>query len=244
MNTTSTPLRGWALEFARRWNAHTHSVFLLHGNIHDVFPTREGYAPLKTFLMKRLLPEGRVTLYYDIGDGLSFGAPEMQTRFFEWLQVFDSVEGTNFSQTGAPRNFTQLAPLLRRFVLAAADERKGPANVSIIIDFAEKIIPATEESGASQDERMALVTLLKWAASPEFRRSDASVVLITESAGELHPDLIQNPHVAQIRLDLPDLEDRAAFLRVEFDAQKSDLTLEQFAERSSGLSLLRLRHLQ
>jgi SpoVK/Ycf46/Vps4 family AAA+-type ATPase len=243
MNTPSTPLRGWALEFARRWNAHTYSVFLLHGNIHDVFPTREGYASLKSFLMKRLLPEGRMTLFYDIGDGLTFGAPEMQKRFFEWVQLFDSVEGTNFSETGLPRNFTQLAPLLRRFILAAADERKAPANVSIIIDFAEKIIPATEESGASQEERMALVTLLKCASSSEFRRADAGVILITESAGELHSDLLQNPHVAQVRLELPDLEDRAAFLRAEFDGDKSDLTPEQLAERSSGLSLLRVRHL-
>src|SRR5688572_9612410 len=177
MNTTiNTPLRGWALEFARRWNAHTHSVFLLHGNIHDIFPTREGYAPLKSFLMKRLLPESRLSLFYDIGDGLSFGAPEMQKRFFEWLQIFDSVEGTNFCQTGAPRSFTQLAPLLRRYFIASAEERKVPANVTLIIDFAEKIIPATEESGASQDERMALVTLLKWASSPEIRRADVSVV--------------------------------------------------------------------
>src|SRR5436190_8630591 len=88
MITPISPLRGWPLEFARRWNAHTHSVFLLHGNIHDVFPTREGYAPLKSFLMRRLLPEGRLMLFYDIGDGLSFGSPEMQKRFYEWLQIF------------------------------------------------------------------------------------------------------------------------------------------------------------
>jgi AAA+ superfamily predicted ATPase len=241
--TTTTPLRGWALEFARRWNAHTHSVFLLHGNIHDVFPTREGYAPLKSFLMRRLLPEGRLTLYYDIGDGLSFGAPEMQKRFYEWLQIFDSVEGTNFSQTGAPRAFTQLAPLLRRFFIAMADERKAPGGVSLVIDFAEKIIPATEESGASQDERMSLVTLLKWAASPDLRRADVGIILIAESSGELHGDLLQNPHVAQIRLDLPDLEDRAAFVAAEFDEKQSELTAQQLAERSSGLSLLRVRHL-
>ena len=243
MSTTSTPLRGWALEFARRWNAHTHSLFLLHGNIHDVFPTREGYAPLKSFLMRRLLPEGRMTLFYDIGDGLTFGAPEIQKRFFEWLQIFDNVEGTNFATVGPPRSFTQLAPLLRRFILASADERKSPGAVTLIIDFAEKIIPATEESGASQDERMALVTLLKWASSPELRRLDAGVVLITESAGELHPDILQNPHVTQIRLDLPDLEDRAAFLQTDLDEKQSDLTADQLAERSSGLSLLRIRHL-
>src|SRR2546423_14043089 len=55
------PLRGWALELARRWNGGTYSVFILHGNIFDVFPVQEGkgvtYAPLKTFLARRLFPE-------------------------------------------------------------------------------------------------------------------------------------------------------------------------------------------
>jgi AAA+ superfamily predicted ATPase len=238
-----TPLRTWALEFARRWNADTHSLFLLHGNILDIFATPQGYAPLKGFLIRRLFPERRMVLFYDIGDGLSFGAPEMQKRFFEWLELFDSVEGTNYRQTGLPRSFTQLAPLLRRFFLAAEEDRKGARGVTLVIDFPEKIIPASEESGASQDERMALVTLLKWAASPELRHMDAGIILVAESVGELHNDLLQSPHVAQIRLDLPDAEDRAAFLAAELDVKESDLTLEQVAQRTSGLSLLRIRHL-
>ena len=31
------PLRGWALELARRWNGGTYSLFVLHGNIFDLF---------------------------------------------------------------------------------------------------------------------------------------------------------------------------------------------------------------
>lgn len=237
------PLRTWALEFARRWNADTHSLFLLHGNIHDVFATPDGYSPLKGFLMRRLFPDRRMVLFYDIGDGLSFGAPDMQKRFFEWLEVFDSVEGTAYSASGLPRSFTQLATLLRRFFLAAADDKKAPRGVTLVIDFPEKIIPATEEAGASQDERMALVTLLKWAASPELRHLDVGIILVAESSGELQSDLLQNPHVAQIRIDLPDAEDRAAFLKTEANAKDGDLSLEQLTQRTSGLSLLRTRHL-
>jgi SpoVK/Ycf46/Vps4 family AAA+-type ATPase len=59
----------------------------------------------------------------------------------------------------------------------------------------------------------------------------------------LHADLLQSPHVAQIRLDLPDLEDRSAFVAAEFDEKQSELTAQQLAERSSGLSLLRVRHM-
>jgi hypothetical protein len=35
----------------------------------------------------------------------------------------------------------------------------------------------------------------------EMRREDVGVILITESAAELHADLLQNPHVAQVRID-------------------------------------------
>ena len=52
--TSRLPLRGWALELARRWNGGSYSVFVLHGNIFDLFPLPENnqinYVPLKTFL--------------------------------------------------------------------------------------------------------------------------------------------------------------------------------------------------
>lgn len=236
----TAPLRAWALEFARRWNADTHSLFLLHGNILDVFPTPTGYETLKGYLMRRLFPGRGWVLFYDIGDGLTFGNAEMQGRFFKWLEVFDSVEGTAYSAGGLPRAFTQLAPLLRRFFSAAGEEKKG---VTLVIDFPEKIVPAAEEAGASVDERIALVNLLKWAASPEVRHADVGVVLVAESAGELHGDLLQSPHVAQVRIDLPDADERAEFLKTELDAGMCDLTMEQMTARTSGLSLLRIRHL-
>ena len=82
--TSRLPLSGWALELARRWNAGTYSMFILHGNIFDLFPVHDGqnvnYVPLKTFLSRRLFPEREFLLFYDIGDGLSFGSAEMQKR--------------------------------------------------------------------------------------------------------------------------------------------------------------------
>ena len=235
-------LRGWALDFARRWNAGVSSVFVLHGNIHDVFAVpdgaKTGYAPLKTFLTRRLFAERDWLLFYDIGDGLSFGSAEMQREFFEWLEVFDRVEGTSFSQNGPPREFTKLAPLLRRFFLR---EEKAH-GVTLIIDYPEKIIPAAE-GGGSTEERMALVTLLKWSSSQDIRRLDVGVILVTESAQELHADLLRNPHVAQIRIDLPEPDERAAFIRSELDATLSDLDDATLITRTAGLNLLRIRQL-
>jgi len=246
-------LRRWELEFARRWNGASYSLFILHGNIFDLFPVQEAsatrYVPLKAFLARRLFPNRAFLLFYDIGDGLSFGSPAMQERFFEWLEVYDQVENTQFHQTGPPREFIKLVPLLRRFFLREVDPKEKQIGITLILDFPEKIIPAADEAGAASDERTALVTLLKWAASQEMRQRDVGIVLLTESAAELHPDILQNPHVAQIRIDLPDQEERLRFIEsgalLSSDAapDESELTSRDLAARTAGLNLLRIQHL-
>lgn len=250
------PLRGWALELARRWNGGTYSLFVLHGNIFDLFPVQDGaglsYVPLKTFLMRRLFPERACILFYDISGGLTFGSAEMQTRFFEWLEVFDAVENTNFHQQGPPKSFLALAPLLTRFFLKAAEEDRQWKGVTLVVDFPEKLIPASDEAGASVEERINLVTFLKWASAPELSRLDVGVLLVTESAAELHADLLRNPHVVQVRIDLPDTEERASFLHSGWSetlangrafSAWSDFGPDKLAARTAGLNLLRIQHL-
>src|SRR3954463_9006957 len=249
------PLRGWSLELARRWNSGTYSLFVLHGNIFDLFPVQDAstinYVSLKTFLVRRLFPERTCLLFYDISDGLTFGSSDMQKRFFEWLEVYDNVENTNFHQAGPPRDFVRLAPLLRRFFLRVSEEKEKWRGITLIIDFPEKLIPAGEEGNASNDERMNLVTFLKWATAPEMAHLDVGVVLVTESAAELSARLLQNPNVAQVRVDLPDAEDRLRYLQSgwaeELAGKKpfsdwSDFTPSELASRTAGLNLLRIRH--
>src|SRR5512143_390945 len=149
------PLRGWALELARRWNGGSYSMFLLHGNIFALFPVQNGngirYVTLKEYLVRRLFPERDCVLFYDIADGLKFATGDMQKRFFEWLEVYDTVENTNFHEAGPPRDFMRLSPLLRRFFLRVAEEKEKWKGITLIIDFPEKIIPASEESNASNE---------------------------------------------------------------------------------------------
>src|SRR6185436_6898761 len=113
------PLRGWALELARRWNSGTYSLFVLHGNIFDVFPVQNGktvsYLSLQAFLAQRIFPDREFLLFYDLGEGLTFGSGEMQKKFFEWLEIYDQVEQTSYRQQGPPKDLLRLAPLLRRF---------------------------------------------------------------------------------------------------------------------------------
>ncbi len=252
---TRLPLRGWALELARRWNGGTYSLFVLHGNIYDLFPVQDTgelhYVPLKTFLVRRFFPERTCLLFYDISDGLTFGSGEMQKRFFEWLEVYDSVENTSYHTAGPPRDLVHLAPLLRRFFVRVAQEQEKWQGITLVIDYPEKLIPACDDASTSVEERLNLVTFLKWAAAPEMASLDIGVILLAESADELSPRLLQNPHVAQARIDLPDTEERLQVLRSgwaelmaggqPFSAW-SDFSADQLAARTAGLNLLRIRH--
>lgn len=248
------PLRGWALELARRWNGSTYSLYVLHGNIFDLFPVQENggvkYVPLKAFLTRRLFPDRACLLFYDISGGLTFGSPEMQKLFFEWLEIFDNVENTNFHEQGPPKDFQALAPLLTRFFLKVAEDSRKWKGVTLVIDFPEMLIP-NGESGGSFDERMNLVTFMKWASAPELARIDVGVLLITESATSLSADLLRNPHVAQVRIDLPDADERLRFLQSGWAealaggkaiSEWSDFKVEDLATRTAGLNLLRIQH--
>jgi len=243
------------LELARRWNGGTYSLFVLHGNIFDLFPVQEdsgvNYVALKTYLCRRLFPARACMLFYDISDGLTFGSSEMQKRFFEWLEVYDTVENTNYHQSGPPRDFVRLAPVLRRFFLQVAEDKEKWRGITLIIDFPEKLIPAADAGGSSVDERMNLVTFLKWAAAPEMARLDIGVILVTESAAELNSRLLQNPYVAQMRIDLPDADERLRFLQSGWAeamadgkaaSEWSDFSAQELSLRTSGLNLLRIRH--
>lgn len=247
----------WAAELARLWNAGTHSVFVLHGNIHDLQPLagkadHTDYATLTGMLARRLFAGRAFVLTYDLGQGLGFATREMQARFFEWLRVYDEVEGTGFHVDGPPREFVRLLPLLRRFFLHLADVPAAERSATLLIEFPEKLMPAAEEAGASAEERQSLVTLLKWAADPELHHGDVGIVLVTETIGELHSDLQQSPHVARVRIDLPSAEERRRFLASGWLERKhreaplaaaSEITIDELARRTAGLSLLRIEQL-
>jgi AAA+ superfamily predicted ATPase len=81
---------------------------------------------------------------------------------------------------------------------------------------------------------------------------DIGVILVTESAAELNARLLQNPYVAQVRIDLPDAEERLRFLQSGWAeslgggkvfADWSDFSPQDLADRTAGLNLLRIRHL-
>ena len=241
----------WAREIALLWNARGHSLFILHGNIFDLYPLGDdkGYGTLKAVLANRIFPSRRMMMFYDIADELTFATGEMQKEFLEWLGVYyDTCSAQTRSRFGGepPREFRELMPILRQFINQRRDDppRNGKQGITLLIDYPEKIVPNTSDSGASMEERLAEVALLKFASTN--RGKDVGIFLVTESILDLSDALGRSPYVAQIRIDLPDLDERTAFLNDPAEAPASGagaLSAAEIAGRTAGLTLGRIQNL-
>ena len=96
----------WARELASSYVRGAASVFLLHGNVHDLVPVADSddFISLDDYLATQLFGQRDIVLAYDRGSGIRFLAPgdsdrraSMQEDFYKTLKAVDSISGTSFA---------------------------------------------------------------------------------------------------------------------------------------------------
>jgi AAA+ superfamily predicted ATPase len=240
-------LPGWARQLSEKYYSRTISMFVLHGNVHDLVPWRRGdsveYVPLQKFLNEGLFGRRDLVISYDRGGGLAFANADVQQDFSRALAGYDSFHGTRYSQ-GLPRNPDGVFGLIESYLrLRILDGKK----IAISLGFAETIAPATDAGSMGSEDRNCLVILKRWAQNQAFLRADVTFCLITESLASLNPGIVQNPGVAAIQIPLPDEQERSEFIRRQLEATAlpagSDVTVESLAKLGAGLKRVQLQNL-
>src|SRR5215469_18529611 len=211
--SSTEALPPWARQLAENYYSRTIATFVLCGNVRDYVPLKRGgsveFLTLPRFLNQALFGQRDLVVTYDRGGGLSFAHPDMQEDFRRALAGYDSFHGTNYA-AGLPRNPDGVLNLLDNYLRLRIVDRK---KIALVIDFAETIAPAGDNSGLSAEDRNALVTLKRWAQHPAFLSADITICLIAENLAELNPGLVQNPGVSAIQIPLPDEAERLEFIR-------------------------------
>ena len=240
-------LPSWARELSEKYYSRTLAMFVLHGNVHDLVPSRRGdrteYVPLQQFLNEAMFGRRDLVLSYDRGGGIAFARPEVQDDFKRALSGYDSFHGTKYSQ-GLPRNPDGVLTLIESYVrLRILDGRK----IAVTIGYAETIIPGGEAGSMGSEDRNCLVILKRWAHNQAFLRADVTFCLITESLTSLDQSIVQNPGVSAIEIPLPDEAERLEFIRDQLEAtplpEGSDVSAEVLAKLGAGLKRLQLQNL-
>jgi SpoVK/Ycf46/Vps4 family AAA+-type ATPase len=106
-----------------------------------------------------------------------------------------------------------------------------------------------EASQYSAEDRGALVYLQKWSHDAFLLESDFTLVLVTENLTDLNRQFIQSPYNAELEVELPDADARAAYIawfldqadrRRTFD-EHSDVAPRVLAQNTAGLGYVQLR---
>ena len=82
----------------------------------------------------------------------------------------------------------------------------------LIIDYAETLIPNTDLSRYSEEERFCLVTLNRWANDPIFTQGDVSIILLTENLADVSLRIVRSPSTIKVNIPIPDEQVRERFL--------------------------------
>lgn len=117
----------------------------------------------------------------------------------------------------------------------------------IIVEGADKILPDAEIIRLSDADRQRMMTCFDWFSDPAFVNGPDSVVLLTESASLVNRTIATLPHVMEVSVGLPEIQERRQFIQwfQKREGGKPELfgTDEEVAKLTAALSMRALEQL-
>jgi transitional endoplasmic reticulum ATPase len=214
-----TVLPAWAEELKRRYLRGEASVFVLHGNVHDVVLAGDDLVSVGDFVARNVFEKKDIVIRYNVSTGC---------RFAKKAGKIDGVEDLMLQRTP-----DKVLPALERLLY-------GQNNVGLVLEYAETMAPAGDPAFASESDRLSVVTLQRWSLAPQLEASDNIVILMTEIAGELHPKIVSNPRVSAVRIPMPAVDERRAVIK-KVNPQLEPAWVERLADITAGLKSVQLK---
>jgi SpoVK/Ycf46/Vps4 family AAA+-type ATPase len=151
-----------------------------------------------------------------------------------------------------PRRALELVDRILAFARQRTKVQDGkavhaPLRVAVILDYAHFIVPQGDPIYVA-DLSQTLIQIQEWAANPDVASSFVATVLVAENLADLNRALVETPHNAKIRIDLPTAEEIRVFVTdlvpdaAEF-AKASEVSREVLADKLVGLSRVSTRAL-
>jgi len=212
-------LPAWAEELKRRYLRNEASVFVLHGNVHDLVLDDGELVSVADFLTHGVFEKKDIVVRYNLSTGC---------RFAKKAGKVEGVEALLLERTP-----DKVLPVLERLLFSQN-------NVALVLEYAEMLAPAGEASFSSEADRLSVVMLQRWSLAPQLEASDNIVILMAEIAGELHPKIVANPRVAAVKIPMPALDDRKAVIR-KVNPSLDPASLDRLAAITAGLKSIQIK---
>lgn len=230
----------WAAELSELYYSGSTSLFVLHGNVHDLCPLSADasvYGGVSDFLAEQVFGRWDLVLYYDLARGLRVFAGRDGARLKEmFVRAQEKVGDLALARKDPSTAFAMLDRFVQNNIMAGEDS----ISAAILIDHASFLLPSGEPGRLSPAASQQVVTLLNWAASPHVKRLNMAIVLMDESAAALSERITTNPYVSDIEVPMPDESARARFLHYALEGRDlklaSDFSEADLARLTAGIS--------
>ncbi len=239
-------LPSWAQELSYKYCSKTSNLYIVHGNIRDFLPHKMNedefiFVKIQNYISEVLFGNRDIIIYYDRSSGITFCRPSMKQ---EYLQEMKLIFGNKPISDFLTRNPVDAFNYLEKFFYSTL---KDKIRVVLIVDYAETIIPNTDISHYTDEDRYCLVTLKRWANDPMFSEHDVSIILLTENLADLSPRIVGSPGTVKVNIPIPDEKVRESFLNYLYNQGKllldEKLTIKKMAQITGGLNLVNINQL-
>ncbi|TWT81996.1 ATP-dependent zinc metalloprotease FtsH [Planctomycetes bacterium CA13] len=252
---------GWAREMANLYFAANTCVFVLHGNVNDLYHCRvttkgktvDQFCGLTDFLSLQIFGAWDLVTSYDMGQGIQAQAGADQQRHRDMMAILATNIGSPTTWTRSPDDvLTNYQRMIQRNLLE--DSPADRKRIAFLFPYAQFLVPAAAQSSIANTQASHLVRFLSWAQNPYIKRVNMAICLITETLNDLNKRLVEDPHVATIDIPLPSDSTRRVFIETSFDMEDSEsadaesenqqnskgMSVASITQVSNGLNLVNL----
>ncbi|MCI0605189.1 ATP-binding protein [bacterium] len=210
-----------------RFNSGVSHIFILHFNISDYFPVQDRFVPLQDML-EELCSQREILSTYQYPSGLQFARSEVDDKFRRLAGI-----GSREHLPSGPHQSLQLIDRILK------SDAFPPRQLALIIPFAETIFPANPN--LSPEDKANVITIMRWANDRSVAVRKPIMFLLTANLKDLNNQILSSSQgIEVVQIPKPEQEDRRHyidFLIAHNPALKLNLTAEEFAHHTQGLSL-------
>lgn len=239
-------LPDWAQELSYKYCSKTANLYLVYGNIRDFLPHKmnEGefiFVKIQNYISEVLFGNRDIIIYYDRSSGISFANQEMRQEYLNHMRSALGGAASSEYLTNDPVNAFKY---MERYFY---DNVQFKYRIVLLVDYAETIIPNTNFSSYTDEDRFCLVTLNRWATDPLFNENDISIILLTENLADLSLKVVRSPSSVKVQIPMPEESVRRDFF--DYLAKQGKLlceprlNAEKLGKITGGLNLVNIHQL-
>lgn len=232
-NSCAISAHKWFDAFAKAYAAELGYVFLMSGNISDLFPQGKEFVTLRTFWARQLV--GReITVFWDKSAGFQFadeilglqpahGQLPMREKFKAAVGLnqqpqpngaagfLAGLAGTGGAGNGLPTDPEEAFKLLEKLLRQGRPEERKAA---LVVEYAESVLPETDYQSA------VAVTLQRWASLDSPLKGTGNPVILIERNPERVSGVVRHDdsNVVRLHLPRPDRSELESFIKFALKA--------------------------